>query len=110
MSRTEQIALDGYAVVKGVYNPTEVRELESEFDRIVSQISRAGEEINAKWSGPEMDKMGAANTVVIHTHNVQQYSAAWTRALLHPGFLAAGTAILGPNVVLHHTKLFQKPA
>lgn len=110
MSLTEQFAHDGYALVKGVFNAQEVQELESEFDRIVAQIVQSGEAVNAKWSGPEMEKMGAADTVVLHTHNVQQYSAAWTRALLHPKFLEAATAILGPNVVLHHTKLFQKPA
>lgn len=32
------------------------------------------------------------------------------RALLHPRFLEPANAILGPDVVLHHTKLFQKPA
>ena len=52
----------------------------------------------------------AKDTVVVHTHNVQMYSAAWLRAMLHPQFLARAQAILGPNVILHHTKLFQKPA
>ncbi|HRF59105.1 MAG TPA: phytanoyl-CoA dioxygenase family protein [Fimbriimonadaceae bacterium] len=101
---------DGYALAKGVFSPSEVAELESEFDRIVEQILATDEEVNARWSGPEMDRIGAAGTVVLHTHNVQQYSAAWHRALLHPRFLDATQAILGPNIVLHHTKLFQKPA
>ncbi len=110
VSLQEQFESHGYAVVKSVYSRDEVRDLETDFDRIVAQISRSGEEINAKWSGPEMDKLGADNTVVVHTHNVQQYSAVWMRALMHPKFLEAATGILGPDVVLHHTKLFQKPA
>ena len=110
MSLRDQFDEEGYVLVKGVYAPEEVRELEAEFDRIIDQILRSGEEVNARWSGPEVDRMGAANTIVLHTHNVQHYSAAWTRALLHSRFLAAATDILGPNVVLHHTKLFQKPA
>lgn len=103
-------AENGFYHARGVFSPDEVAELESEFDRIVRRITGAAEETNARWGGAEMDRLGAAGTVVTHTHNVQQFSAVWMRALLHPGFLAVATAILGPNVALHHTKLFQKPA
>lgn len=100
----------GFYIARGVFLPDLVAELESEFDRIVRQILASGEEVNARWSGPEMDALGATGTVVLHTHNVQQYSAAWLRALLEPRFLDVATALIGPDVVLHHTKLFQKPA
>ncbi|MCG9894266.1 MAG: phytanoyl-CoA dioxygenase family protein, partial [Fimbriimonadaceae bacterium] len=110
MSLADHFQEHGYAVARSLFSPDETAALESEFDRIVAQISAAGEAVNARWSGPEMDRMGAAETVVLHTHNVQRYSAAWMQALLHPRFLAAGTEILGPDVILHHTKLFQKPA
>lgn len=99
----------GYAVVRGVYSPDEVDFLEVDFDRIVAQLLASGEEINARWTGPEMDAHGA-ETVVVHTHNVQQYSATWMRALLQERFLDATEALLGPDIILHHTKLFQKPA
>ena len=101
---------NGYYVARGVFNPAEVTELEKDFDRIVRQLQGGKEEFNARWSGPEMEKLGAQNTVVVHTHNVQQYSAVWMRALLHPGLLDVAEAILGPDIVLHHTKLFQKPS
>jgi phytanoyl-CoA hydroxylase len=101
---------NGYVIARGVFDASEMAELERDFDRIVAQILSAGEDVNARWGGPEMERMGAVGTVVLHTHNVQQYSAAWMRALMHPNFLAANNEILGPNVVLHHTKLFQKPA
>lgn len=105
-----QFERDGYYLARAVFNPAEVAELEAAFDRIVAQIVASGEEVNARWSGPEMERIGATNTVVIHTHNVQQYSAVWMRALMHPNLLDVAEAILGPNIVLHHTKLFQKPA
>ena len=104
-----QFARDGFVVVRGVFSPSELEELEGDFDRIVDQIVGSGEQVNATWSGPEMDRLGAAKTVVLHTHNVQQYSAAWLRAFLQPRFLGAAQAILGPEVILHHSKLFQKP-
>ncbi len=100
----------GYYHAKGVFSPSEVAELERDFDRIVHQLLSSDEETNARWSGPEMDKMNVSDTIVTHTHNVQKYSAAWTKALLHKGFLDVAEAILGEDIVLHHTKLFQKPA
>lgn len=100
---------NGYYLAKGVFSKLEVSELEAEFDRIVRQLVASNEDLNARWSGPEMDRIGAAGTVVLHTHNVQQYSAAWSRALLHHRFLEVAESILGPDIVLHHTKLFQKP-
>lgn len=104
-----QFAEDGYYLAKGVFNADEVAELERDFDRIVAQISQTQENVNATWGGPEMARLGAQNLVVIHTHNVQQYSAAWLRAMMHPKYLAAASAILGEDIVLHHSKLFQKP-
>ena len=99
---------NGYYIARGVYSPEEVRELEVDFDHIVHQLKSGGENFNARWGGAAMEK--AKDTVVVHTHNVQRYSAAWLRAMLHPKFLAGAQAILGPNVIMHHTKLFQKPA
>lgn len=105
-----QLARDGYYLARGVFTTAEIASLAAEFDRIVAQLHRSGENTNARWSGPEMDRLGAADTAVIHTHNVQHYSAVWLGALQHKGFLDAAEAILGADIVLHHTKLFQKPA
>jgi phytanoyl-CoA hydroxylase len=102
---------NGYYHARSVYSPDEVGELAHDFDRIVRQLSGSGEEVEARWRGAVMEKIAPKNSVVIHTHNVQIYSSAWLRAFLHPGFLAVTQAILGsPDVILHHSKLFQKPA
>lgn len=105
-----KFAEDGYYVAKGVFSPEEVAALEADFDRIVDQLVSSGEEINATWTGPEMEKMEAKKLVVIHTHNVQQYSGIWTKAFMQERFLKVATDILGPDVILHHSKLFQKPS
>lgn len=110
MTIRESFEVNGFYLAKGVFNPQEVLELETDFDQIVAQLLASNEDINARWSGPEVEKLGAQNSVVFHTHNVQQYSAAWARALFHPEFVRLSTEVLGPNVVMHHTKLFQKPA
>ncbi len=104
-----RFARDGYYLAKAVFDRGEIAALEADFDRIVHQITASGEQINATWSGPEMERLDAANLVVLHTHNVQQYSAGWLRAFQNPAFLAVAIDILGPDVILHHSKLFQKP-
>ena len=100
---------NGYYLYKNVFSPGEVASLEEDFDRIVSQLLRSKEDVNAQWKGAAMDRLGAADTVVVHTHNVQNYSSRWLAAFQHPGFLDATSEILGPDIVLHHSKLFQKP-
>lgn len=105
-----KFAEDGYYVAKGVFSLEEVAALEADFDRIVNRLVDSGEQINATWTGPEMEKMEAKKLVVIHTHNVQQYSGIWTKAFFQDKFLKAATDILGPDVILHHSKLFQKPS
>lgn len=98
----------GYAVARGVFLDEQLADLQRDFDRIVHQLIASGENIEARWTGPEME--AHQQTSVLHTHNVQQYSAVWLQALLSDRFLDAAEAILGPDIVLHHTKLFQKPA
>lgn len=102
---------NGYYLAKGVYSPAEVAELEKDFDRIVEQLTNSGEEVAVRWTGAATDKIAPKGSVFVHTHNVQIYSAVWHRALLQSRFLEVSQAILNsPDVILHHSKLFQKPA
>lgn len=100
----------GYYHAKGVFNASEVAELEREFDRIVSQLMASGEKIDATWMGPEADRVRAKDDIIIHTHNVQQFSALYLKAMMHEKFLGVASEILGEDIVLHHSKLFQKPS
>lgn len=99
----------GYYLARGVFSPEEVEDLETDFDRIVDQLNRSGEDVNATWQGDQVKKLGVTKTSILHTHNVQIYSERWLRAMQHPGFLDVVEEILGPDIVLHHSKLFQKP-
>jgi phytanoyl-CoA hydroxylase len=102
-------AENGYYLAPGIFSPDEISCLEEDFDRIVRQISGIAEETNARWSGPEMDRLGAAATRVVHTHNVQRFSGRWREALCHAKFLDLAEALIGPDIILHHSKLFMKP-
>lgn len=101
---------NGYYLAKGVFNPDQVAELEQDFDHIVNQIQRSGEQVNARWGGDEMKRLDGGDSIIVHTHNVQCYSSKWTAALMAPNFLDVVEAIVGPDIILHHTKLFQKPS
>lgn len=100
----------GYYHAKGVFDPTEVAALEQDFDGIVRQLTASGEAIDATWDGGETDKIGRKDDVILHTHNVQKYSRTWLNAFLNPRFLDVAGAILGQDIILHHSKLFQKPS
>lgn len=103
----------GYYHGRGVFDPATVNRLEADFDRIVAQITATGEDIDARrfWDHQTTRKLdGDRPSVVIHTHQVQKYSAAWSRLLLDDRLLDVASCLLGPDIILHHTKLFLKPA
>ncbi len=105
----EVFAEQGFYLARAVYENAVLRELEEDFDRIVAQLERSAEEINARWSGENMDALDGGTSTAIHTHSVHRYSSRWLRALQHETFLHVTQQILGTDIVLHHTKLFQKP-
>lgn len=101
---------NGYYLAKKVFNESEVIELEQSFDKIIAQLTQSNEEIDATWSGEQIQQIKSSDDCIIHTHNVHRYSNVWLRAMLHPNFIHYATQILGKDIVLHHNKLFQKPA
>lgn len=101
---------NGYYHAKGIFNTTQIALLELEFDSIISQLNHSGEPIDATWDGSETKKLADSNDSILHTHNVQKYSRVWLDAFLYPSFLDIASQILGDDIVLHHSKLFQKPA
>jgi ectoine hydroxylase-related dioxygenase (phytanoyl-CoA dioxygenase family) len=47
--------------------------------------------------------------MIIHTHQIQSWSAAWARFCFHTGFLDTLSSLIGEDIILHHSKLFEKP-
>ena len=100
---------NGYYLAQGVFSEPHLCRMETDFDRIVAQLERSGENVNARWGGDGMDELDGGSSRIVHTHNVQCYSSCWLQALQQDRFLDIAERILGPDIVLHHTKLFQKP-
>ncbi len=99
----------GYYLAKDVFTPGEMAALERDFDRIVGQLAASGEPIDATWEGAATARLAAQDDVIIHTHNVQKYSRTWLNAFLNERFLDVVGPIIGDDIILHHSKLFQKP-
>jgi phytanoyl-CoA hydroxylase len=100
----------GYVLVSGIFTTDELDRLEREFDGVLERRAAARAELNIVWGGDWKEKF-RADQVVAHTHDVQAYSAEWTKVLTHDRFTHALSDCMGtPNVQLHHTKAFRKPS
>ncbi len=100
---------NGYYHARGVFKPAEVRHLTRDFDRIVRQLARTGDKDAAQWKGERQARVGGAQSTFTHTSSVVCFSGVWLEAIRSKRFLDLTAAILGPDIILHHTKLFQKP-
>jgi len=100
----------GFYHARGVASRSRIAELERDFDRIVAQLQASGKDIDARWKADATTALDGGGTIVIHTHQVQKYSAAWGRFLYEDRMLDVAESLLGPDIVLHHSKLFLKPA
>ena len=100
---------NGYYFAKGVYSSEEAKLMENDFDRVVDKLVKSDENINARWGGRLMDALDGGESVIIHTHNIQSFSGVWLKAFMHDKFLDITEEILGPDIMLHHSKLFCKP-
>lgn len=97
---------NGYVVVRGMFTPEECAAYRAECHTLAERLQKT-RNINAAW-GSAKQLEGAAETVVLHCHDVQFQSAAFARLLVDERLAGAASSIIGPNVQLHHTKMFIK--
>ncbi|SVB97821.1 uncharacterized protein METZ01_LOCUS250675, partial [marine metagenome] len=109
MSFSSQFNTKGFALQKSVFSKDEIATYETEFDRIVSQLQFSGEHINARWGSELIQHIENSDSEVIHTHNVQSYSSIMSEMVQHEKLLNLSESLIGPDIILHHTKLFLKP-
>ena len=98
---------NGYVLVPGLFTPEEAALYRREAHDLAHRLS-AVREINATWGSADSVSKGKA-TQLLHCHDVQFQSATFTRMLVNEKFTEAAADIIGPNVQLHHTKMFIKP-
>tara|TARA_Y100000590_G_C15625678_1_gene979258 strand:- start:289 stop:1059 length:771 start_codon:yes stop_codon:yes gene_type:complete len=99
----------GYAIAENVFTAEFISELVLGYDLIVKQLEESGENINARWGSELTQNIEKNDSVVIHTHNVQSYSAIMLTMVQNRRLLDLAESLIGPDIILHHTKLFLKP-
>jgi ectoine hydroxylase-related dioxygenase (phytanoyl-CoA dioxygenase family) len=91
---------NGYLLIKQFISPAEAAALRAE----VHDIAARQGPTNATWSS-----VAGKDTRLEHSHDVQFRSSAFSRLLVDPRLTAVFTSLIGPNVQLHHNKMFIKP-
>src|SRR5579862_6060772 len=100
---------NGYVLVKGLLSRDEAADLRRECHELAARLS-AHQNIEATWGSARAAVAEAKNTSILHCHNVQFYSAAFSRLIVDDRFTSVAADIIGSqNVQLHHTKMFIKP-
>jgi phytanoyl-CoA hydroxylase len=93
----------GYLHLRGFLTPAEAALYRAEVHAIAATTAAR----DATWASVRSDD--AAATRLTHCHDVHFRSAAFTRLLVDPRLTGVAQDIIGPNVQLHHTKMFVKP-
>jgi ectoine hydroxylase-related dioxygenase (phytanoyl-CoA dioxygenase family) len=91
---------NGYLLIHSFLDSAEAAALRAEVHAIAARQGPT----NATWSS-----VANAGTVLEHSHDVQFRSAAFSRLLVDPRLTEVFTDLIGPNVQLHHNKMFIKP-
>ncbi len=97
---------NGYVVVRGLLSPEEAATYRQETHALAERLS-AQRNIDSTWGSA--DTVTTKKTSLLHCHDVQFQSAAFSRLIVDERLMAVATGIIGPNVQLHHTKMFIKP-
>ncbi len=91
---------NGYIHIRGLLSPEEAAAYRAEVHAIAD---RQGSN-DATW-----ESVKGGGTSITHCHDVQFRSAAFSRLLVDARLTGVAQDIVGPNVQLHHTKMFIKP-
>lgn len=98
---------NGYLLVEGLLTPEEAALYRRETHELAARIYAAGQ-TDATWRSAST--VTEQETALLHCHNVQFYSAAFSRLIVDSRLTDVAAGIMGtPNVQLHHTKMFIKP-
>ena len=97
---------NGYLLVEGQFTPVEAKAFRDEAHALIDRLSQHAD-INPTWGSA---RQIAEGTRLLHCHNVQFYTAVFSRLLVDERLTGVAADLLGSqNVQLHHNKLFIKP-
>ncbi|HAF90016.1 MAG TPA: hypothetical protein DCG23_09605, partial [Deltaproteobacteria bacterium] len=97
---------NGFYLARGLFDSRTCLILEKEFDKIIDQIKKSGEDINARWNSELTNNSEEVGSSVLHTHNVQSYSYKMLKMIQDERLMDVTESLIGGDIILHHTKLF----
>ncbi|MFF7635122.1 phytanoyl-CoA dioxygenase family protein [Kitasatospora sp. NPDC008050] len=99
---------NGFLLVKNLISRQEAEAMREECHALAARLDS---DTDPTWaSARTVAGASVGRTTLKHAHDTQFHSAAFARLLVDPRFTDIAAALLGgPNVQLHHTKMFIKP-
>lgn len=109
----EQIAFfreQGYLRLEQVYSADELAAMSAELDYVIHTFANWGAAWRGPWRKEYLDKELDRKATLVAIHELQHYSAAWTRAVTSPRLAEPVAELLGTDALeLHHVTLHAKP-
>lgn len=100
---------NGYLLVKGLLDRNAAASYRGECHDLVRRLATS-ENLDATWDSARGLDARVPETSIQHCHDVQFFSAAFSRLIVDERFTEVAAQLMGgPNVQLHHTKMFIKP-
>jgi len=101
---------NGFLRLEQVYSPAEIRQMSDDLDYVIENFANW----EAAWKGPWREKYLTkeedAQATLVAIHELQHYSAAWTRAMTKPELANDLAQLIAADCLeLHHVTLHAKP-
>jgi ectoine hydroxylase-related dioxygenase (phytanoyl-CoA dioxygenase family) len=104
---------DGFCISRGVFSAAEAAALRAEAHALAGRLQERGlnptigTQTQGGWESASL--VDAGPRALQGCHNVQYHSALFSRMIADPRLVDRAAELIGPNVQLHHTKMFIKP-
>jgi phytanoyl-CoA hydroxylase len=99
----------GYLHIPQVFTPAEIDELSDEMNRLMKEWATTNQGWTGPWRRDYMDAATEKKSKLTAMHDLHFYSAPWMRVITNTKVASIMSAILGPNVELHHSTMHVKP-
>jgi phytanoyl-CoA hydroxylase len=101
---------NGFLRLDQVYSASELGMMSDELDHVIQNFANWDAAWRGPWRKEYMDQEADKNATLVALHELQHYSAAWTRAVTKPELADAVAMLMDTDVVeLHHVTLHAKP-
>jgi ectoine hydroxylase-related dioxygenase (phytanoyl-CoA dioxygenase family) len=101
---------NGFCRLDQVYAPDELGRMSEELDYVIQNFASWSAAWRGPWREKYMDQEEDQKATLVAIHELQHYSAAWTRAFTTPRLVDPLSQLLDSECVeLHHVTLHAKP-